>query len=930
MRFVLLCFLFLSFSPLITAQQRIQATVFDETQQPLPFATIALLNIPDSTIVTHTSTDDEGAFNLNINADNRAYLLTITYVGYEPFKQQILSNSFQSNNLNLGILKLTPLSKILSEAIITATREPVQIKGDTMAFDANAYATQPNDMAAELIKKLPGVELEKDGTIKTQGEQVQQILVNGKPFFGNDPQVALQNLPADAIESIEIYDKQSDQAEFTGVDDGNRQKTINIKLKPSFTRRTNGRITGGYGSDDRYTGRVNLNSFTEKHKLTILGSANNVNKSGFAEDDLSAFTGQNKRNNGSTPQKAQPNTSKGFQEIQSGGANYSGQLSPKTDLTASYFYNSQNTLTDRLLDRQNFLNTGTFFTHSESVSDVLNRNHRLNAQMEHRLDSLTSFRYTGSFSLNNSLTELNSNTRNLKGDTLLQNQQKKVSNTEGGGLSGSSNILLRRKLGKQGRTISLNLGYSRNESERDANLQADVNYFNALNQNYRNDTLDQQDYRVNFRNTYSSSLSYTEPLGKKVVWETSYRVSLANNEANREIFNVKNGEPVFNTLLSNFYKNTFSNHRIGSNIKIKNNSKLNVTIGGQYQCAILRGIFFNINDTIQQTYRYFLPNARLEYSLTKQKRLNFYYETDINEPTIDQLQPVKDNSDLLNTYTGNENLRPEFNHRIRLMYSTFDKKSLTFFNGSVIGSYITDKIANQLTIDSAFRRATTPVNTPYASMLSTNTSLEFRFWRNRLRFNWATNNSYTSGVGFINGENNTTDRYTIGTSMRAELNLPDTFELSIKGSIRYNQTDYSLQSNLNQWFMNYNYEAEMSITLPYNTRFRSNFDYTIVRGKTFGTTQGIPLLSLSLSKFLDKNRRNECRFLVVDALNRNTGINQWADANYIQEERIRSLGRYYMLSFTYFFSDKPMKKSKKEKEKKITILIETMIFKALC
>ncbi len=904
--------LFILISEKAFAQKQIQGTVHDEMEQPLPFANVVLLNISDSSIVAHTATDDMGVFQFDLKSSQNPFLISINYIGYEPLKQNLNAEQQSNSPLNLGVIKLTPLSKLLSEAVITATREPVQIRGDTMAFDAKAFNTQPNDMAAELIKKLPGVELEKDGTIQAQGEQVQQILVNGKPFFGNDPQVALQNLPADAIESIEIYDKKSDQAEFTGIDDGSRKKTINIRLKPTFTRQTNGRMTGGYGTDNRYTGRMNLNSFTEKHKLTVLGSANNINKTGFAEEDFSAFTGQNNRNSGSTSQRQpQQNTSKGFQELQSGGTNYTGTFSDKTDITASYFYNNQNTLTDRQLDRQSFLTTGSYFTHALTLNDVTNRNHRVNVQLDQKLDSLTSIRFTSSLSLSKNLNDLGSQSRNLRGDTLLQNQQKKHSYTEGGGLANSNSFLIRRKLNKAGRTLSLNLSYSRNESDRDAELQSKINYFNSLGQNYRNDTIDQTDARTNYRNNYSSSLSYTEPLSKKTTWETSYRFGLADNIANRDVYSIKNGESQFNSQLSNLYKNAFIYHRLGSNLRVKNTADFNFTIGGQYQNSVLKGTFITLKDTVEQTYRYFLPTMRLEYSINKQKRLNFNFDTDVNEPSIDQLQPVRDNSDPLNLYFGNENLRPEYNSRLRLMYTSFNKKTFTYFNGNINGTYTTNKIANQLTVDTALRRTTMPVNTPSAAQLSAHTALGFRMWRNRLRFNWTTNNSYNTGISFINNEENTTYRLNAASGLRAELNIPDTFELSFKASVKYNQTDYSLQTNLSQWYVSYDYEAEMSITLPYNTRIRSNFDYSIQTGKAFGTTPGIPILGLSFSKFLDDNRRNEIRLMVVDALNRNTGINRYADGNYVQEERIRSLGRYGMLSFTYFFSDKSGKKGGK-------------------
>ena len=301
-------------------QTLIRATVLDESATPLPFAAVLLLQLPDSSIVVQGQTNESGDVRFLINKRADHFLLQITYVGYEFFNKNIEVIDNQRDTIDLGAIKLTPLSKILSEATVVAKREAVQIRGDTMAFDAKSYQVQPNAVAGDLIKKLPGVEMEKDGTVKAQGEDVQQILINGKPFFGNDVQIALQNLPADAIEGVEIYDKKSDQSAFSGIDDGVRRKTINIKLKQNLKKVKNGKIVGGYGSDDRYLGRANFNSFSEKQNITVLGAANNINRTGFAQEDFSAFTGQNKRGGGNaTPQT---NVSKGFQATQSGGVNY--------------------------------------------------------------------------------------------------------------------------------------------------------------------------------------------------------------------------------------------------------------------------------------------------------------------------------------------------------------------------------------------------------------------------------------------------------------------------------------------------------------------------------------------------------------------------------------------------------------------------------
>ncbi len=906
--FLKIAFSFLFFCVLekTTAQSTIRGTILDETATPLPFAAVSLLHLPDSTIFVQGQTNDEGSFRFASEGQNERFLLQISYVGYEFFSREILATGSRFDTLDFGNVKLVPLSKLLDEAIVTATREAVQIKGDTMAFDAKSYQTQPNAMAGDLIKKLPSVEIEKDGTVKAQGEDVQQILVNGKPFFGTDVQIALQNLPADAIESVEIYDKKSDQSAFTGIDDGVRQKTINIRLKKTLTKTNTGKIVGGYGTDDRYLGRLNYNSFSEKQNITFLGAANNINRTGFAQEDFSSFTGQNKRggSNFNTPQQGQ-NASKGFQNTQSGGINFTNNLTSKTELTASYFYNNQSTLNDRTVDRQNYLPTSTFFTHAKAITETDNKNHRINATIDQKIDSLTSFRFTASGSFTENRYESNSDSRNLKGDTLLQNQQNRHSFTEGGGFGGSTNFLLRRRLGKAGRTTSINFSYSRNTSERDAALQSKVNYYDVNGFAYRNDTIDQTDDRTNRRNNYTTTVSYTEPLSKKMILEGNYRIGFADNYANRDVYNIKNGEILsLNTDLSNLYNNTFVYHRVGTNLRVLGGTKYNFSTGLQYQNSVLKGEFITRKDNLEQTFQYLLPNMRWDYNFSKQERLNFTYETDVNEPSIDQLQPVRDNGDPLNLYIGNKDLRPEYAHRLRLRYSNVNKKTLTYFNANLNGTYSTNKIANMMTVDTLFRRITQPVNTPSAYQGDGHLSYGIRFWQQRMRMNVSSSGSVARGTSFINGVENINDRYNVSTSFRTEFQMPDTFELSLRAVVRYSKTDYSFQTNLQQWYWTYNYEADMTIGLPLSMRFNSTFDYTIMTGKTFGTTPGIPLLSLALTKYFDKKRTMELRLTVVDVLNRNTGINRTADGNYIQEEVVRSLGRYGLMTFTYALNAK--------------------------
>jgi hypothetical protein len=907
--FLLLC---LSFFQKTEAQSIIKARVLDETENPLPFAAVALLNLPDSTILSQGQTNENGHVIIASKKDKKRLVLQISYIGYALFNKEIETPTNKRDTLDLGDLKLTPLSKMLDAATVIGQREAVKMNGDTILFDAASFKTQPNAVAADLIKKLPGVELEKDGTVKAQGEDVQQILVNGKPFFGNDVQIALQNLPADAIEGVEIYDKKSDQSAFTGIDDGVRRKTINIKLKQNLKRTRSGKITGGYGSDGRYLGRLNANTFSEKQNITLLGAANNINRTGFAQEDFSSFTGQNRRGGGGaiSPQSI-PNVSKGYQETQSGGFNYTEQLTNKTELTGSYFYNNQNTINDRAVDRQNFLPTATYYTHSTARTETANKNHRINATIDHKIDSLTSFRFAANGSFTENGAETNSNSRNLKGDTFLQNRQKRQSLTEGGGFGGSSSFLLRRRLSKAGRTVSLNLAYSRNTSDRDVALQSVVNYYNSSGIAYRNDSIDQTDGRINRRNDYSATLSYTEPLSKKVMLEGNFRMGNADNYSNRDVFNIKNGEiQEQNLALSNLYNNTFMYERLGTNLRILGGQKYTFSTGLQFQNSVLRGEFISRQENLKQDFQYILPNMRWDYNFTRQKRFNFTYETNVNEPTIDQLQPVRDNSDPINLYVGNKNLVPEYAHNIRLRYSNLNKKTLAYFNTNMNGSYSTNKIANMMTVDSLYRRVTQPVNTPSAYQADGHIAYGFRVWKQRIRMNMASNGSVSRGTSFINGIENINDRYNISSSLRAEYQMPDTFELTLRAVVRYSKTDYSFQTNLQQWYWTYNYEAEMIVALPLSMHFNATFDYTVLTGKTFGTTKGIPLLGLALTKYFDKKRTMEGRLTIVDAFNRNTGINRTADGNYIQEERVLSLGRYVLGTFTYSLNPK-INKAKK-------------------
>lgn len=894
----------------MSAQKTIvRGTVQDESAHSLPFAAVLLLQ--NSTPVSTFQTDDDGEFLLSTTATDSFLILKISYVGYDNFEQKITVSTSKMDTFDVGSIKMTPLSIRLAEAVVSAQRNPVEIRGDTLAFAASAFKTQPNALAEDLLKKMPSIEIERDGSIKAKGEEVKQILVNGKPFFGKDPRLALQSFPADAVESVEVYEKKSDQAEFSGIDNGEREMTINIIIKPNLNRRKTGKISAGVGSDGRYVGRLSFNKFDETQKFTVLGAANNINKAGFSSEDFTAFTTNNKKS--VNPQQAAA-TAQGFQETQSGGANFIQNWGKATDLNASYFYNNQNTRNDRQIFRQNFLPSGTFTTRTNAFANTQNGNHRLNGYIDQKIDTFTSFRLTSAFTFTENANRSNSEGTNRRGDTLRQSHSLKNGNTEGSGLGLSTNILLRRRFAKNRRTASISLNYNRNTSDRGTFTDNQAEFFSSTTQAiYRVDTVKQTDNRQNARNNYAATASYTEPLSRYWTGELNYNFSTNDNEADREVYSLKTEIPTLNPYLTNYYTSAFLSHRVGTNLRY-NKKSVNFSTGVQKQASILRGSFVTRQQAIKQRFDYFLPNIRLNFNTSKTNRFETFYETSVREPSIEQLQPTQDNADPFNIYLGNPDLQPEYTNRFRIGYTNFNKKTLAYFNGNINVELTDNKIVNALSVDSLLRRTTQPLNISNGfQTINAHSALGFRFFKQKMRFNLTTNASHSSGTNPVNNTLNLTKRYSASVAPRLEFRLADTFELSLKTVIRYNETRYSIQSALNQAFWVYEYEAEMIVGLPNDARLNTTFDYTFFTSKTFGVTQGIPLLNASISKFL-LNRKLELRLSVIDALNRNSGINRTADANYVQQETVRSLGRYGLLTAVYSFN-KGGKKEKKAKKR---------------
>jgi hypothetical protein len=892
---------------------RISGVVIDSNLRPLESAAVLLLktNGSDSAVVARTQTDARGSFSFENALKTNTYTVRISFLGYETNFQNVI-NSVDDKPADLGGIQMQSLSIALSETVVRTLRDPIQVKGDTTEFAASAYRTETNATAEDLLKKVPGIEVEKDGTVKAQGEQVQQVLINGKKFFGKDPKLATQNIPAEAIERVQVYKKRTDQAEFSGVDDGNSEQTINIILKPNFYRGNFGNVTAGGGTTDfknydRYTVKGAWNRFSDKDQMSVLGMANNINQQGFSFDDYSTYTNQGRGSSGSM-RGVENNTSgvplnfgsnaTGFTAQQSIGGNFNKTIAKKTDLNGSYFFNRSDRLNDRLVERQNFLPQGNFSTKTQSIQRVLNNNHRLNLTLDHRFDSLTSLRFTSSFSNTTNSDGTGSVSQNRRGGDTLRNESTSSRLSEGGGNTVSNNILLRRRFKKKGRSASLGFNYDFSETNTAIDFET-LNGFYTSGLRTRLDTIDQTEDRFTRQHVLSPTISYTEPLTKTQFLEFNYSYRKVMNVSEREVFKLKNQEALFDSTLSNYFDNDFTYQRTGLTYRLSE-KKLSGSVGLQFQHSILQGEnTLRAGSGVNSRFENFLPSAQMSYSAKAGNSLNFSYNTSVREPSITQLQPLTDNTNPLNIYIGNPNLKPEYNHRISARLSRFEMKSGAgvFLNATY--NYTANKITTAESIDASLARLRRPVNVRFGESFSTFLNYSRSFWMRRVRASVGGNGTLGRSLGFVNDLENTTQTQNWGLTSSLSFQQPDTFEVTVSYRPSISYTRYSLQKSLDRTIRNHTLTASTQVWLPWKLRIGADLNYFIWGGGQVGGVQRVPVLGASVSKYILSNKRGEIKLTMVDLLNRNVGINRTTDLNYIQDERTNSLGRYFLLTFTY-------------------------------
>jgi outer membrane receptor protein involved in Fe transport len=895
-----------------SAQETVlKGTVADTlNKQQLHNAVVSLLRPKDSVLIKYVRTDQQGRFQIS-GIPSGKLLILVSYPNYADYLDQLTVDANATKDL--GNIPLITKAKLLEEVIVKQKISAIRMRGDTTEYRADSFRVSANANVQELLRKLPGISVNGKGEITAQGQKVEKVLVDGEEFFSDDPAVVTQNLRADAVEKVQSFDKKSDQAVFTGIDDGQKTKTLNLVLKEDKKKGYFGKLEAGSDFGKYRYGKGMLNSFKGKKKAAAYITTDNTryetlnwNERRNYGEDLNTQT-QISDDGGVSMWSSGDEFSwgRGLPNSTTGGLHFSNKWNQdKHNSINTYQFNDLRVTGENTSTTQTLLPDGSFFVNnSDQKFDNLRRRNRLRSTYEWQIDSTSNLKIigTGSIINNRSNSIFQGASLDSKGFKLNETSRQTINESDEQNLI--ANIFWRKRFKKKGRTISITADVNSTRRTGDGFLFATNTFFTGATTTTRIDQKKTNDENIS---GLSTKVSYTEPLSKTTTLELNYRFE--NNRNNAERNTLEGGvngagkyETMVDSLSNHFVFNNYG-HIGGFNIRY-NYKKINFSVG-----TGVGNVQFNIEDLRKARNRSanftnFLPSANFNYQLKKQTRLGFRYNGSTRNPSLQQINPIIDNIDPLNLTVGNPNLGQEFRNNFELYFSDYKVLKSKNIYLSANYSYVNNAITNANTIDKATgKRINQAVNV--------NGNYNFNMWSSygfelfpsfNLNFNF--NPSINRFINIVDGQENINDsrnmRFSIGSGYWGDKWINYWFDLSATN----NFSKSSINPNNTTRFWNYNTNANIEMKLP--KKWYVNFEADIEmyqRTTVFANQRNVVLLNGSVRKSIDKKENWQIQFRVNDILNQNLGINRNISSNFISETTQQSIRRFGMLSLTYNFN----------------------------
>ena len=897
--------LFILFTVLcVNAQQTIsiKGTIRTEEGKNLNKASVSLIYIGLKDTFK-TITNEKGLYFFNKVAAKKA-IITVSYIGFKKFTDTYDFTNATGEVVNTEVI-MSPGDQTLETVTIESSK--IQIKEDTVSYKIDSTMFRKNDNVEEVLKKLPGVEVDKDGKVTAQGKEVTKVKVNGKEFFGGDVKTATRQLNADMVDKIQIVDDYGDQAAFTGVKDGDPTKTLNIQLKKDKNKGYFGNVTAGAGTDKRYLTSLNLNRFNNSQQISVTGNLNNTNANLFdfsrIPGGMGAIAGSMVRSFGGGAGSPFGNfgTNDGVGVTKTLGFNYREDLSTKLTMYGSYSFSEKNNTVLNDINQQNIQKDSVQTNQQKTNDNSITDNHRFSFNVEYKIDSFNYIKFNPGVTYRKLSDSYITDFTYFDTKGGVRNQGFNLDNNSSSTPNFTGNLLFNHRFQKKGRTLSLNLNAGQSATDANDDIVNSTLFYNNGSPVY-NSIINQNVTQGNKNYNYGISGSFNEQLSKKRALEFNYAYNKRFIGNDKETFDVKNTGKTMVDSLSNIYENIYTTNRFGLNFRTTE-KKYNYSVGFAVQPATIESNSLSgAKLKFKQNIVNYFPVVRLAYNFSKSKSFNVNYSGSTNQPTYQQLQPIYDFSNRQNIVIGNPDLRPEFTNTFSMRFNNFDFISGNVFFSNVSFAFVKDKIVNNVLQKGFGLQETRYLNANGYYNANAFYTYSKPIKNRKYVFNYGGTINYNNYISFLNFEKNTSRNWIVSQRFSTDYKLKKWLETSAGFNFTLNDNKASLTPTANSSIKVFNLTHSSRLFFKNDFILSYDLEKTINNGYANNVIANPLIINATLEKQFLKKKNASLKLQAFDLLNENINVNRTVTAYSITDTRTNRLQRYFMLSIVFRFS----------------------------
>lgn len=877
--------------------------------RPLENAVVMAIRLADGKLLGFTRSEADGSFELTgVPIDTME--LVVTHYQFDE-KRFYIIGSAENDSIHIPNIILPEQATEMEEVVVYANKEPIYFRGDTLVYVADSFATKENAVVEDLIKNLPGLEVDEDGNISSQGRQVTKVLVDGDEFFGDDPTIATRNLQADGVDKVEIYETED---ENSGGNSDEKIQVLDVKLKEDAKKGYFGKVAASGGANSEYfqdepngqlfgEGEFLANYFNKDLKLSVFGLGSNTPNTGFSYRDASRFGLTNEFSGGWRSRFGRGSALTGLPQNYKGGFYYSDKLGEKVKIGLNYTYNDSRLTTDETRNNEFFLPDTTYTSESRDREFQQQMSHTVNFSIDYAISDKTSLELKSNVTLRGEELEENNSTNfysQLRDSTNATN----VRNTStADGLESNVDVLFKHDFEKRNRELEVQYQFGYTDSDRENFMQSNILFYELP---LPDSTFDQKRDILNNTTGHRGLVDYTEPLSRKLKVNVQYKVDyFYGTQSTLTYDRTGSGYDSLSSIFSNDFSNTRLENRVGASL-IYTDRKHSLNAGARVRNVSIDNLNNFTDDLIEQNVNNFLPFIEYTYKWSNSQRLRFNYSTSSSQPSLDQLQPVRDNTNPNNLIIGNPDLIPNYSHNLNAFFNKWNAIEQSYIWATAYMNYTDDAFSSSIFYLPDGRTISQSINVDGNINAGAFAGGGIPLFDKKLRLDPQVNATYSRFNSVINGLNNTTENLNFGGEMKLGLRS-DTMEISISASYQYNSPSSSLSLGANQPFMQQTYSAEVFFELPWRFFIESDAGYTINTQRAEGFNINPFIWNAKLNKRFLETGNLVAHIAVNDIFNQNIGIDRNIGNNVITDTRNIIIARYFMAGLTLRFNNNKTK-----------------------